>query len=81
MIVTVICIVYQCDGWTALILASKNGHKEVVQLLLDHGAGIDIKTNVSIIYTIDCMYIYVYIYIYIYLYVCMYESINGDIYV
>ena len=68
MIVTVICIVYQGDEWTALMWASYNGHKEVVQLLLDHGAGIDIKSNVSIIYTIDCMYIYVWFYVYLYEY-------------
>ena len=66
MIVTVICIVYQY-GNTALMLASHNGHKEVVQLLLDHGAGTDILDNVSIIYTIVWMYIYIY------------ESMNGDI--
>ena len=29
--------IYQI-GWTALITASANGHREVVQLLLEHGA-------------------------------------------
>ena len=56
MIVTVICIVYQ-GGHTALMYASANGRKEVVQLLLDHGAGIGIRDNVSTIYMIECMYI------------------------
>ena len=51
MIVTIICIVYQ-GGWTALMYVSSGGHKEMVQLLLDHGAGTDIKDNVSIIYMI-----------------------------
>ena len=37
-------------GWTALILSSRDGHCEVVEALLDHGANIDQKTDVSSIY-------------------------------
>ena len=36
------------DGWTALIAASANGHKDVVKLLTDKGAKLDIQENVSI---------------------------------
>ena len=64
------CIVHQ-DGKTALMHASDEGHKDVVQLLLNYAAGVDIKSNVSIIYTIDCMYLFIY--------ESMYESMNGDI--
>ena len=63
MIVTVICIVYQDYARTALMWASNDGHKEVVQLLLDHGAGIDIQDRVSIVFTIVCIYVYIYMYI------------------
>ena len=31
------------DGWRPLMYASKNGHKEIVQLLLDHNADISFK--------------------------------------
>ncbi|MGA1563944.1 MAG: ankyrin repeat domain-containing protein, partial [Pontimonas sp.] len=33
------------DGRTALMHACENGHSEVVQLLLDHGANINIKST------------------------------------
>ena len=68
IIVLFLYIIYQ-DGATALIYASNKGQKEVVQLLLDHVAGIDIKSKVSILYTIVCMY------------VCMYRWMNEDTYV
>ena len=29
------------DSWTALLSAAKNGHLEVVELLIDHGANIE----------------------------------------
>jgi ankyrin repeat protein len=32
-------------GWTALILASMNGHKEIVELLLKNGADIEAKDS------------------------------------
>ena len=68
IIVLVLCIIYQ-DGWTALIFASQDGHKEVVKLLLDHGANKDLQSKVSIIYVVSCMYVC--------MNVCMYVWING----
>ena len=50
--ITVTSLAYQ-DGWTALILASSNGHKEVAKLLVDHGADVNIKENVSIYHPCD----------------------------
>ena len=38
--------IYQ-DGYTALIRASAKGHREVVQLLLEHGADTKQLDNVS----------------------------------
>lgn len=35
------------EMWSALILASRRGDLEMVQGLLDHGAEIDMHTNVS----------------------------------
>ena len=35
------------DGYTALILASQKGHKHIVELLIQSGAKLDIKSNVS----------------------------------
>ena len=40
-----ICI-YQY-GWTALIEASLNGHQEIVQLLLEHGADLQHQNKAS----------------------------------
>ena len=50
--ITVISILYQY-GWTALMKASSNGHKEVAKLLVDHGADVNIKSNVSIYHPCD----------------------------
>ena len=36
------------DGWTALMGASIGGHKDVVKLLTDKGAKMDIQDKVSI---------------------------------
>ena len=36
-------------GWTALILASRESHCEIIDALIDHGADIDQKTEVRFI--------------------------------
>ena len=35
------------DGMTALMLAAQNGHSNVVETLLQHGASVDMKMTVS----------------------------------
>ena len=35
------------DGWTALMVAAQNGHSNVVETLLQHGASVDKKKTVS----------------------------------
>ena len=42
------------NGWSSLMLASENGHVEVVDKLLQHGATVDLKDQV--ITTPTCMY-------------------------
>ena len=37
------------DGHTPLHKAAENGHTEIASLLIDNGADIDSKTNVSIL--------------------------------
>ena len=34
-----------CLGETGLYWSARNGHKEVVQMLIDHGANVDSQTN------------------------------------
>ena len=34
------------DGWTALKAAARNGHREVVELLIQHGADVNAKDKV-----------------------------------
>ena len=34
------------DGWSSLMIASLNGHVEVVDKLLQHGAAVDQQTKV-----------------------------------
>ena len=41
------CISLQ-DGNTALILAARWGHTDVVKILVEHGSNIDIKNKVSV---------------------------------
>ena len=41
--------IHRQRGDTALFIATQQGHVEVVRLLLDRGADIDAKTNVSYI--------------------------------
>jgi len=35
------------DGWTALMSAALNGHTKVVEILLQHGAKVDVQKEVS----------------------------------
>jgi ankyrin repeat protein len=35
------------DGWTSLIYAARSGNTEVVQLLLDKGANMEVADKVS----------------------------------
>ena len=35
------------DGGTALMFAAQNGHSNVVETLLQHGASVDMKKTVS----------------------------------
>ena len=48
--------------------ASYNGHKEVVKLLLDHGADMNMQNNVSVTDMIYMRDVYV-----MYVYVCVYD--------
>ena len=36
------------DGATPLILASQEGHKDIVEVLLNHGAEVDLPNKVSV---------------------------------
>ena len=37
------------DGWTALMMASENGHMECVKVLLDRGADVNMQNTVSVV--------------------------------
>ena len=43
------------DGGTALIVAAQNGHCEVVRMLLEAKADVNIKANVSDVSYIGCV--------------------------
>ena len=34
------------DGWSALMLASRNGHKEIVKYLIEANASLDLQKKV-----------------------------------
>ena len=41
------CATGEQVGWTALLSAADRGHTDIVQLLLDHGADIELCEDVS----------------------------------
>ena len=41
------CTVSPQDGWSSLMVASENGHMEVVDKLVQHGARVDLQDNVN----------------------------------
>ena len=43
------------DGTTPLILASLKGHKDIVEVLLNHGAEVDLPNKVSV--CVSCSYL------------------------
>ena len=49
------------DGSTPLDLACAEGHKEVALMLIEHGASVADKDNVSVM-TVHCMSVHEYIY-------------------
>ena len=75
IIVPVLCIAYQ-GGYTALTTASEKGHKDVVKLLLDHGANKNLQDKkVRIIYVVSCMYVCMYVWMDGWMDGCMYICI------
>ena len=56
--------------------ASGNGHKEVVKLLLDHGADINMQNKVSVTDMIYMRDVYV-----MYVYVCVYDCMINFMFV
>ena len=43
------------NGFTPLILASHKGHKDIVEVLLNHGAEVDLPNKVSV--CVSCGYL------------------------
>ena len=54
---------YDQDGWTAMINAANNGHKDVVEYLVSQGADKDIKNIVSTTLVHEHLYKMIYLYI------------------
>ena len=44
-------------GWTPLFVASSYDHPAVVELLIEHGAQLDIKNNVTFVLLAKCLII------------------------
>ena len=61
-------------GYTAMIRAADNGHKDIVEYLVCQGADKDIKGNVStpLVHVHLYKMIYVYVFVYVLMYVCLY---------
>ena len=51
-----ICLLLQQDEWTALHYASSKGHTDVVELLLNHNADINVVTKVTYIMRMIVVY-------------------------
>ena len=51
------------DGYTAMMLAADNGHKDIVEYLVSQGADKDIKTDVSTTLVHEHLYKMIYLYI------------------
>ena len=45
-LILMICMLFEQDGWVALHFASCRGHTDVVKLLLNHNADINVVTEV-----------------------------------
>ena len=83
LILTFVITMYDChvnenqNGVAALICASANGHKDVVKLLTDKGAKVDMQGKVSI----ELLHAWSWRHVLLYLYVCMYVSMYACMYV
>ena len=44
--ITVLCLMYIQDGWTAIYNAALAGHANIVKILIDHGAKVDLQDTV-----------------------------------
>lgn len=50
------------DNWTALLYAAKNGHLDIVQMLLEHDADVEHRDMVSYFYFIKINFCLFYIF-------------------